>query len=205
MTWLEDKVAKWGASIEKYAGAEGRARVLEGHDSLAAAPAEDRAAWSRGVMERLAAAVPDEGCRAAIMTERSCVFVDEFGAGPLEKLRALYRETASVDAVLAEMAADPAKHGRSRRDGNIIYETKAPADAEAFASARTPYEKQVAGCYCPLARAAVTAVPQPYCYCGGGWYKGIWEFILERPVRIEVAASIMQGDEACVFRVYLSP
>jgi len=205
MTWLEDKVAKWGRSIERYAGPAARARVLAGHETLAAASPQERAAWSREAMARLAAAVPDAACQATIMTERGCVFIEEFGAEPLEELRAVYRETASVDAVLAAMAADAGKHGRSHREGDVIYETKAPADGDALRAARTPYEKQVARCYCPLARAAEPPVPQPYCYCGGGWFKGVWEFILERPVRVEVAAAVMKGDDACVFRVHLPP
>jgi hypothetical protein len=203
MGWLEDKIATWGRSIEAYAGPAARADVLQGCAALNDASPEERAAWSRGAMARLAAAVPDEKARAAIMTERGCVFVEEFGAAPLEELRALFRARGSVDEVLAAMTADPAGHGRSRRDGDVIYETKAPADADVYRAARTPREKQVAGCYCPLARAAAPPVPPPYCCCGGGWYKGIWEFILERPVRAEVAASIMEGDEGCVFRLCL--
>lgn len=203
MTWVEDKIAKWGKSIAARAGAAAAERVLEGHAALAEASTAARAAWTAGVMARLAEAVPAEGERAAVMAERACVFIEEFGTPPLDKLRALFRETGDVDAVIAAMAADPARHGRSRREGDVIYETKAPADAEPFESARTPYDKQVAGCYCPLARAARPPVPHPYCFCGGGWYQGIWEYILERPVRIEVAASLMLGDDACVFRVYL--
>lgn len=203
MTWVEDKIAKWGRSIEGRAGAAAAERVLEGHEALGEAAPEARAEWTRGVMARLAGAVPAEAERAAIMTERACVFIEEFGTEPLDKLRALFRETGDVDAVLAAMAADPSRHGRSRREGNVIYETKAPADREAFEAARTPYDKQVAGCYCPLARAAKPPIVQPYCFCGGGWYKGIWEFILERPVRIDVAASLMLGDDACIFRVYI--
>jgi predicted hydrocarbon binding protein len=42
-----------------------------------------------------------------------------------------------------------------------------------------------------------------YCYCGAGFYKGIWEEILQEPVAVEVLESVVQGDEVCKIAVYL--
>jgi predicted hydrocarbon binding protein len=101
------------------------------------------------------------------------------------------------------MACDREKHSRPHCEGNVVVEVKAPADAEAFAKAQTPDEKRVAYCHCPLARAAKRPLPRPYCCCGGGWYRGIWEFIIEKPVRAELIKSVMSGDEHCAFAVHL--
>lgn len=213
MAWLEDKVAKWARLIDEHAGSGISERVLEGHEGLAAASPEERAAWSRRAMERLAEAVADVATREKIMERRACVFVEEFGDEPLLELRKIYKETGGVDAVFEAMARDREKHSRPRREGDVIYETKAPRDAEAFAAAQTPEERRVAYCHCPLARAGAATTPaphgrnalRPYCCCGGGWYRGIWEFIVERPVHVELRESVMRGDERCTFAVHLPP
>jgi predicted hydrocarbon binding protein len=36
-----------------------------------------------------------------------------------------------------------------------------------------------------------------YCQCGAGFYRGIWETILERPVRVEVLESVLSGGDVC--------
>jgi hypothetical protein len=207
MGWLEEKMAKWGRLIDERAGKGAGERVLEGHENLAEASPEERAAWSRQAMERLAEVVSDVATREKIMEGRACVFVEEFGDEPLLELRKIYKKTGGVDAVFEAMARDREKHSSPRREGDVIYETKAPRDAEAFAAARTPDERRVAYCHCPLARAgaATTPQPEPYCCCGGGWYGLIWEFVVERPVRVEVLRSVMRGDERCTFAVHLPP
>jgi hypothetical protein len=112
-----------------------------------------------------------------------------------------------VDAVFEAMYRDPEKHSRPRREGDVIYEAKAPGDAEAFAAAQTPDERRVAYWHWPLARAgaATTPAPEPYCCCGGGWYGAVWEFVVERPVRVEVLRSVMRGDDDCTFAIHLPP
>jgi predicted hydrocarbon binding protein len=46
-------------------------------------------------------------------------------------------------------------------------------------------------------------IPVTYCYCGAGFYKGIWEYILQRPVRVEVRESVLKGDDVCRIIVHL--
>jgi predicted hydrocarbon binding protein len=36
-----------------------------------------------------------------------------------------------------------------------------------------------------------------YCYCGAGFYQGIWETILQQPVEVELLESVLEGDEVC--------
>lgn len=202
MGWLEEKLAKWKRNVDEYAGPRISDIILEGSEILADGTPEQRAEWSRTAMERLAELVPDPEVREKIMTDRACVFVEEFGEEPLLKLRRIFKEE-DLDAVLETMGQDTYKYAKPYRDGNVVYETKNPSDPDAFEKAETPYEKQVAYCHCPLAKAARTPVPQPYCWCGGGWYKGIWEFITEKPVRVELLESVMKGDDRCTFAVHL--
>lgn len=206
MGWLEDKMAKWARLIEERGGAGKSEQVLEGHEGLAEATPEGRAAWSREAMARLAEAVPDLAAREKIMADRACVFVEEFGEAPLLELREVFKE-GGVEAVCEAMARDREKHSKPYRDGDVVMEIKAPREPEAFAAAQTEEERRVAYCHCPLARAgaATAPLPDPYCCCGGGWYEGIWAFILERPVRVEVLRSVMRGDDDCAFAVHLPP
>lgn len=207
MGWLEDKMAKWARLIDEHGGPGISEKVLEGHTGLADATPGERAAWSLGAMERLLEAIPDIDTCAKIMEGRACVFVEEFGEEPLLELRKIYQETGGVEGVFEAMARDREKHTRPYRDGDVIVEVKAPGDEEAFEGAQTPEEKRVAYCHCPLARAgaATAPLPYPYCYCGGGWYGAIWEFILEKPVRVELLESVMRGDERCAFAIHVPP
>lgn len=205
MAWIEDKIAKWTRLINEHAGPGVGERVLEGHQNLDGMTPEERAAWSRKAMLRLEEVIPNLETRKTIMADRGCVFVEEFGEEPLLKLREIYRKTGDLEAVFDAMAGDRAKYTRPYIDGDAIIEVKTPRDRTAFAEARTPEERRMAYCFCPLAQAGVvtTPVPEPHCCCGGGWYKGVWEFVLERPVQMEVIRSVMRGDDDCAFAIYI--
>ena len=51
--------------------------------------------------------------------------------------------------------------------------------------------------------AEIGDTPVTYCYCGAGYYKGIWEEILQQPVQVEVLESVLQGGDVCKIAVYL--
>lgn len=55
-----------------------------------------------------------------------------------------------------------------------------------------------------LIRAVVEPLSKTYCYCGAGFYKGIWEYILQRPVMVEVFKSALHGDDLCRIAIHLS-
>ena len=44
---------------------------------------------------------------------------------------------------------------------------------------------------------------EEYCYCGAGFYKGIWETILGEQVRVEVLESVMMGGDVCKIAIHL--
>lgn len=201
MSWLADKMKKWAAQIDRHAPGKGNS-VIAGYDRIPDKP-EDYAVWSEAAMERLTAEVSDQTAREEIMQGRACVFTEEFGTGPIDALAKLYAETKSVDRVLEAMCADKGKFGHPYREGNVIYEVRDPRDPEAFAKAATPYEKQMAACFCPLMRATKNLIPKEYCHCSAGWYKGIYEGIFKTTVRVEVLEAIISGDRNCIFAIHL--
>ncbi len=204
MGWIEDKIAKWVRLIDEHAGKDTGEKVVEGWERLSEATPEQRAEWTARATKKLEELVPDLAARRRIMLERSCVFVEEFGEEPLLKLRRIYKDTGSLDAVIDQMCKDSYKYARPYLEDDVIYETKDPRFPEEFARAKTPEEKRKAYCHCPLAGKGGNPMDVCYCYCGGGWYKGIWEFILERPVEIKLLKSVMKGDECCTFAVHLT-
>jgi predicted hydrocarbon binding protein len=56
-------------------------------------------------------------------------------------------------------------------------------------------------CYC----GSVSKSPDPfsatYCYCSCGWFKQLFESLLERPVAVDLLSSIIQGSETCTFLI----
>jgi predicted hydrocarbon binding protein len=201
MSWLEDKMKKWAAQIDRRAPGQGDS-VISGYDKIPDR-LEDYAVWSEKSMERLSTAVPDRKAREEIMQARACVFTEEFGDGPIAAMAKLYAETKSVDNVLEAMGADKGKFGHPYREGNVIYEIRNPRDPEAFTKATTPYEKQMAACFCPLIRATRNVISKDYCHCSAGWYKGIYQGIFRTPARVEVLESIISGDQRCKFAIRL--
>jgi len=95
-------------------------------------------------------------------------------------------------------------------EGKTVTATKIPKSgsihdyfaAEDSKTRRAPY------CHCPRIREALAqGVPfSPlYCYCGAGFYKGIWEDITGGPGQVKLLKSITAGDDACSFKIYIQP
>jgi predicted hydrocarbon binding protein len=73
----------------------------------------------------------------------------------------------------------------------------------------------MAGCSCQYPKADLQEMRKTYqatgpesisathCYCGAGFYKGIWEEILQAPVEVEVLESVLKGDEVCTIAIHL--
>ncbi|MHA1667182.1 MAG: hypothetical protein ACTSUR_00890 [Candidatus Heimdallarchaeaceae archaeon] len=68
-------------------------------------------------------------------------------------------------------------------------------------------KKRAIYCHCPRIRDVMdkkeNELPFYHCYCGAGFYKGIWETILKKPVRVEILETVMNGGECCKFAIYL--
>ncbi len=203
MDWLEEKTEKWARGIERFSDKDTADRVMDGSGCLKDADAAARAKWFADALKRLEAAIPDLETRQKILTGCSCVFTDEFGQDSLLSYRKIFEETGSVEKVLETMRKDRSKFATSELKGNVIYETRDPRDREAYAKAATKEERRLAACFCPLVRQGQVPFPEPYCYCSAGWFVGIWEGIVGKPVRVEVVKSLLRGDETCEFTIHL--
>jgi hypothetical protein len=200
MSWLSDKIHRWEESIDRHAGCGRSCRVTKGWEELTGdLPA--LAEWSEKAQERLEAEVPDEAARRVIMLERSCIFVEEFGDADIVKLRELFAETGSVERVVEAMRENGDRFGRPFIDGDAIVEIRNPRDPEAYARATNDSERQIAACFCPLVRETAKRIPLDYCYCSGGWYRGIYEGIFSSPAEVTVEESLLDGGASCRFRI----
>lgn len=204
--WLE----RLAAGIERYAGKSVRRKILCGSDSLGlGSTSRERAEWARCAMEQLDLMVKDEGARRDIMMGCAHVFPEERLAAAREE----YEKHNDLDRLLARMAADRSAGGYSyfglqRREGEIIYERKLPYDRSGYEQAAGDVERRFHSCCCPIVKEALrSGIPlsPTYCYCGGGWFRRLWEEITGRPVRIELVKCFLKGDDACEFAVHLLP
>ena len=59
-------------------------------------------------------------------------------------------------------------------------------------------------CYC--GRVKQTKEPFPtdtYCHCSTGWYKSLFEAAFDKPVKVTLKQSILQGTDSCEFEIRL--
>jgi hypothetical protein len=92
--------------------------------------------------------------------------------------------------------------------GDTIIATKIPKSGYLVEYMREtdPKTKRQYYCHCPRIRDALksgAAISPTYCYCGAGFYRGIWEEILGRPVQVELLESVLQGDDVCKIAIKL--
>ncbi|MFX0125041.1 MAG: hypothetical protein ACFFAE_15525 [Candidatus Hodarchaeota archaeon] len=204
MRWMK----KFSESLDQYMGVAVRKKVMEGSEELESKSSGDKKArWIKGAMERFDELV-DEETREKVMTSCSHVFPKT----RIRPLKSKYTETGSIDAVLKLMHQDHSWGGLSyyeypKREGNTIYVTKIPFNPKKYEQTSDMNEKKYHYCHCGLVKASLKAsdikISPTFCHCGAGWYKTLWEGILEKPVRIEVLQSVIRGDDHCQFAIHL--
>jgi hypothetical protein len=220
-TWLK----KFCQGLEEVAGEEIRDLVLRGSEALfSGSSREEVIEWTRGAMERLDSLVEEPG-RRAILTGCAC----QYPRSALEAPRKAFQETGDVDVAQRllqeqfesllrdtlqleeEVVRDVVGGGWGSagvRERNTIVATKIPKGGSLleYLSEEDPARRRALYCHCPRVRDALNSsvtISPTYCYCGGGFYKGIWEEILRQPVEVELLESVLQGDEVCRFAVRL--
>lgn len=202
--WL-DRLAD---GLDRFAGETVRRQVMKGSEglTLGSSPRE-KAEWVKGAMKRLDAAVGEEETRKTIVT--GCAH--RFPAWRIEQMRAEFERLGNIDELLVLMRLDQSVDGLSwyeypERVGNTLYQAKNPYDPEKYVQATDKAERRAYYCHCGLIRAAIQAgdpVSGTHCYCGAAWPKQLWEGILGKPVRVEIAQSVLQGDDCCRFAIHL--
>jgi predicted hydrocarbon binding protein len=220
--WLE----KLSCCLEEIAGEAIRKKVMAGSEALSEySSRQDVIDWTKRAMERLESLV-SEGKRRAVMTGCAC----QYPKSILQGIRKIYEETKDLDRVhrmLQEEFESFLKNSLKLdntlvekiigwgwgvagiKTGNTIIATKIPKSGYLieYMNETDPEKKRQIYCHCPRIRDALKTsetIPPTYCYCGAGFYKGIWEEILQKPVRVEVLESVLQGDDVCKIAIHLS-
>ncbi len=220
-SWL----SKLSSCLDKIAGEDTRKKILQGSEKLTSDSQSDEIIeWTRQAMDRLDALVDEEN-RIEIMTGCAC----EHPESDLQEIRKAYQQTKDIDLVHTmlqekflsflrdslklgdELVEDIVNRGwglAGVRKGNTIIATKMPksGNLEEYLKETGPKKRRALYCHCPRIREAIgsnTQISPTYCYCGAGFYKGIWEYILQQPVKVELLESILQGDEVCKVAIHL--
>ena len=189
-------------------------RVLEKNDLKQSIPEslvldaslEERFKWASEAIKGIKAHTNDLELYD-ILSSCAHVFPDE----PILKMKQVYEEERkrsspleAIDAVIEMMSGDNAWADGPIRQGNIIIETKRPADPEAFEKASSPTEKRKAACFCPVIRNYLEDyIPREYCFCSAGWFRRQWEITLSKPVKVDLDKSVAQGDDVCRFIIHI--
>jgi hypothetical protein len=42
-----------------------------------------------------------------------------------------------------------------------------------------------------------------FCWCGSGWYRRLWEGILDQPIQIRHVETLLQGNDQCTLTITL--
>jgi effector-binding domain-containing protein len=189
---------------ERALGAAARQQVVQGieritpHSSLT-----DYAEWIRGAIDHLDSLTDDPDTKYQVLSCCAHVFPEE----RITHLRSVYEQRRDIDDVLREMYTDPAWYEDPVRKGNVLYMRKVPFDPEGYAKGTTPVERRRAYCHCAFVRPYLDAVPSrlspTFCWCGSGWYRRLWEGILEQPVTIDHVETLLQGADACKLTIRL--
>ncbi|MCG2768227.1 MAG: DUF6144 family protein [Anaerolineae bacterium] len=219
--WL----SKFTDSLDRVAGEKTRQEVMKGSENLSSNSSRDGViAWSKAAMERLDSLV-DQEKRVEIMTSCACRYpvsdlreirkayeeTRDIGLAHgmlLEKFEVFLRGTLQLEDGLVEEILGRGWGLAGVRQGNRIIATKIPKSGYLVEYMREtdPQRKRQHYCHCPRIRDVLKSsetISPTYCYCGAGFYKGIWEEILQEHVEVELLESVLKGDDVCKVAIHL--
>jgi hypothetical protein len=196
-----DRLLSEGA--EKVFGAEARRFLMQGIKMITPSSTfKEYNTWIQNAMDRLDTLTDDDQKKCLVVSHCAHVFPQE----RIDHLRTIY-ERAEFDDILHEMYTDDFWYEKPVRRGNVIYMRKNPFNPEAYANAATPAERRKAYCHCPFVHPYLDNIPAglspTFCFCGAGWYRRLWEGILDRPVKIEHVETLLKGNEQCTLTITL--
>jgi hypothetical protein len=143
----------------------------------------------------------------------------------LESIRNHYKETKSIEEAhvqLQRVFKESIKLNKGLTDNevdkilnegmgaagllnnSIITATKIPSMYREYYSTSEPNLRKSFYCHCPRVRSLLAEnknLDSVYCYCGGGFYRDIWEYITGEDVKIEVIKNLFDGDDVCQFEI----
>lgn len=219
--WL----SKLSRCLQRVSGKEVQRQVMEGSESLTMASSRQEVIrWSQQAMERLDTLV-DEEARQQIMAGCACQYpkaeLEEArktweNTGDLDRVHGLLqaqfetflRQVLALDETLIQEIASRGWGLAGVRQGDTIIATKIPKSSflVEYMQEPDPDVRRQYYCHCPRVREIVLGqggLSPTYCYCGAGYYQGIWEEILQQPVKVELLESVLQGDEVCKVAIHI--
>jgi len=180
-------------NVEFLAGETIGKKVMEGSEEITEKTDKRKIAeWVKDAMGKLDALV-DEKTRVQIM--ENCGYnCAEVNRRVIERAKVRRKKFKSIDEFLEAEERKPMVGTRLAREGKILYQFYTP---RAFTRPMR--------CYCALLRGLPDneKVSATYCHCSKGFVKKFWENILERPVKVELMQSAVNGDSECKFAIYI--
>ena len=216
---------KLSTGLDRYVDPNSRDSIITGSELLTMESSTmDKVIWTCEMIERMEeytteeaiqeiflschCAYPSEDLLDVKMTYRLFGDIDTALSMLQEKFETFLREVIKLEEDLVQEIIRNGWGLAGVREGDQIIATKIPKSGYLveYFETEDPAEKRKLYCHCPRVRDAVgeePQLPQTYCYCGAGFYKGIWETILGEPVKVEVLESVMQGGDVCTIAVHL--
>lgn len=220
--WLN----KFSNCLDNFVGEDLRKKILAGSENFSDKTSADEIySWSQKAMEKLDSLANEEKC-IDIMTRCAC----QYPKGELQEIKKKFEETKDINLVLdmlqkkfENFLISTLKLNKEyfnfiinngwglagvKKEDKIIA-TKIPKSGYIVDYIKEPdlQKKRVYYCHCPRIRDALKTpgvkISPTYCYCGAGFYKGIWEEILQKPVKVEVLESVFNGGDVCKIAINL--
>ena len=215
------------------AGEEASGAVFEGLPiPPPGTPAGEKPAFTRELMDRLAAQIDPEACRRALTSGLHFVPRESFAAERDRYLAArdidafiddehqryvaylaglrdsgeLYYAQPITDAVVEYVRRTPTC-GPGIREGSVVRVTKIPYQADRYLGEEDAARRRYFACHCMWARESIlhpeVTVSPLLCLCSAGFEKQYWDAVLDQPVEVDVVRSALRGDPVCEFAVHL--
>jgi hypothetical protein len=216
---------KLSGAVTEDAGEKARVIVLDGGDGISdTSTSQERLVWTCQMLENLED-YADLESRQEILTKCHCSYpvedlldvklayrvngdIDQALKMLEDKFKTFLREVLELEEELIKTILDQGWGLAGKRQGSTIFATKIPKSGylRDYFQEEDPVEKRRLYCHCPRVRDEVgndPKLPMEYCYCGAGFYQGIWQEILGQPVKVEMLESVLQGDDVCKIAIYL--
>jgi hypothetical protein len=180
-----------GGTIERFAGKEIRAKIMEGAGKMneTSGPAEV-ALWLKGAMDRLDTHVAKE--KSVKIREACGIACAKKNKAMIAKAEAKRKKFKTIDALLDAEVKKPLTGTRLIREGNMLTWIYTP---RTFSPPRR--------CFCSCMNGLPTEGPVSvtYCLCSQGFVKKFWESVLGKPVKVKLLESSLTGAQECKFTV----
>ena len=175
------RYARFQENLSKYVDAHQQDQIINDLPSfIDMKNPTQKACWINDMINNLSSVV---GVGVARKVMEACG-LQCIGKNTLKKAQKIKKETLDIDDLLKRLNADHIGGGNLKRDGNRIYAS---------------YTR----CYCGSVSKTRQTISLIYCQCSCGWYKKIFESLMEKPVHVELIDSIIHGADTCQFIIHI--